>query len=82
MKYLIALFSSFFTFNVFAQNPLAGPRLAGLPKEYIIKQLKDIRDGRRTKNTAMMRARIRHLTDQDIEDLAEYLSSLPVKKEE
>lgn len=50
------------------------PNLAGQKEAYLIKQLKDFREGRR--GGAVMPEYTQRLSDQDIEDLAAYYSSL------
>ncbi len=54
-------------------NPL-WPNLAGQKKEYILKQMADFRDDRR--RDPLMSPVSKTLSDQDIQDLAEYYSSL------
>ena len=54
-------------------NPL-WPNLAGQKEEYLIKQMKDFRTGRRQDPTMSPQAAI--LTDPDIFDLAAFYSSL------
>ncbi len=56
-----------------SNNPL-WPNLAGQKEAYLVKQLKDFRDGKRT--DPMMSPMAKPLSDQDIENLAAYLSSL------
>ncbi len=59
--------------------PAAGapfPRLAGLPVEYVAKQLFDYRDGSRP--NGIMAAIAKPLTDADIASLARHFASLPV----
>lgn len=59
--------------------PAAGvpfPRLAGLPVEYVAKQLFDYRDGSRP--NAIMAPIAKALTDSDIASLAHYYASLDV----
>ncbi len=53
------------------------PRLAGQNKNYLIKQLKNFRDGKRKSDT--MNEMAKGLTDEQIEALAEYFSSKPAK---
>ncbi len=53
------------------------PRLAGQYNEYLQQALHEYKDGRR-KNPIMM-GMTAGLTDQDIEDIAAYFSSLPSK---
>ncbi len=50
------------------------PNLAGQKDQYLVKQMKDFRDGNR--KDPMMAPMAAALTDQDIEDLAAYFSSL------
>lgn len=52
------------------------PRLAGLPAEYIAKQLHDFKEGRRQNATMMPFANM--LDDQQIADVAVYYSQMPV----
>ncbi len=52
------------------------PVLAGQNKKYLIRQFKDIRDGTRSNSvTAIMRAIVQDVTDQEIALIADYLSS-------
>lgn len=53
------------------------PKLAGQHEEYLIKQLKEFRDGGRS--NALMSSQAANLSDQDIMDLAAYFSSQTVK---
>ncbi len=53
------------------------PRLAGQNKNYLIKQLKNFRDGKRKSDT--MNEMAKGLSDEQIEALAEYFSSKPAK---
>jgi len=53
------------------------PRLAGQNKNYLVKQLKNFRDGKRKSDT--MNEMAKGLTDAQIEALAEYFSSKPAK---
>lgn len=57
-------------------NPL-WPNLAGQKEAYIVKQLKALRDGTRT--DPMMSPMAKPLTDDDINNLAAYFSSLSCK---
>jgi cytochrome c553 len=52
------------------------PRVAGQQHDYIVKQLQDFRERRRTNDAGNMTAVARTLSDQDIEDLAQYLATL------
>ncbi|GAB2582654.1 cytochrome c [Dyella jejuensis] len=53
------------------------PRLAGQYNEYIQQALHEYKDGRR--NNPIMKGFAGTLSDQDIEDVAAYFSSLPTK---
>ena len=53
------------------------PRLAGQYNEYIQQALHEYKDGRR--NNPIMKGFASTLSDQDIENLAAYYSSLPTK---
>ena len=50
------------------------PNLAGQKEQYLIKQLKDFRDGKR--NDPIMAGMAKPLSDADIADLAAYYASL------
>jgi cytochrome c553 len=52
------------------------PRIARQKHTYIIKQLKDYRDGARTNDDGVMSATVKSLTDEQIEALGHYLASL------
>ncbi|GLQ99636.1 c-type cytochrome [Dyella mobilis] len=53
------------------------PRLAGQYNEYIQQALHEYKDGRR--GNAIMKGFVGNLSDQDIEDIAAYFSSMPTK---
>lgn len=58
-----------------------GPRIAGLPAEYIEAELKSIQgkdkaNVRKTKFTSMMKTRISKLSEQEMKDLAAYVSTM------
>ena len=62
-------------------NPLAGfPSLTGQPKDYVIAQLTDYREGRRTTDredyAGMMRHTAVNMTDAEIEAVANYVLGL------
>jgi len=59
-------------------GPAAYPRLGGQHPEYIAKQLKDFRAGNRTNDTEsmIMRGAAKHLSDAEIEALANYIAGL------
>jgi len=58
------------------------PRLAGLPKEYIIKTMKDYVDGARTYPLMVRTAQLEKFTEKDYDDVATYLSSLDLSSDE
>lgn len=49
------------------------PKLAGLGEKYLLKQMKDIRDGRRP--VATMAGQVDNMTDQDLADIAAYFDA-------
>lgn len=53
------------------------PRLAGQYDEYLQQALHEYQDGRR--NNPIMKGMVATLSNQDIEDIAAYFSSLPTK---
>jgi cytochrome c553 len=52
------------------------PRVAGQHFDYVVKQLKDFRAKRRTNDAGNMTSVIKGVSDEDIEKLAHYISSL------
>ena len=52
------------------------PRVAGQQHDYIMKQLRDFKERRRTNDAGNMTSVARTLSDEDIEDLAQYLATL------
>jgi cytochrome c553 len=50
------------------------PRVAGQYRDYIVKQLRDFRSRARTNDAGNMTAVARPLSDEDIENLAEYIA--------
>lgn len=52
------------------------PRVAGQQHDYVVKQLKDFKERKRTNDAGSMTSVARTLSDQDIEDLAHFLASL------
>jgi cytochrome c553 len=52
------------------------PRVAGQHYEYVVKQLRDFKNRTRTNDAGNMTSVARTLSDEDIEDLAQYLASL------
>ena len=57
------------------------PRLAGMPKEYLIKVTKEYRDGTRVNPLMVKTASIDKMTDADIEDISTYLSLINIKQD-
>ncbi len=55
------------------------PNLAGQQKAYLVKQMKDFRDGRRS--DPWMSPMAKPLSDEEIENLAVFFNSLPVHDE-
>ena len=49
------------------------PKLAGLGEKYLLKQMQDIRDGRRP--VAVMAGQVDNMTDQDLADIAAFYDS-------
>jgi len=52
------------------------PMPAGQQYQYIVKELKDFRDGRRTNDAGTMKAYVSGLTDAQIDELAQYITNL------
>jgi cytochrome c553 len=52
------------------------PRVAGQQHDYIVKQLQDFKAKRRTNDAGNMTSVSRTLSDEDIENLAQYLATL------
>jgi cytochrome c553 len=52
------------------------PRVAGQHHDYVVKQLTDFRQGRRTNDAGNMASVSKTLSGQDIDDLAHYLVTL------
>ena len=58
------------------------PRIAGLPKEYLIKATEEYRDGKVRKYGLMVyTSRLDKLSEQDIDDVASYLASLDLSSD-
>jgi cytochrome c553/uncharacterized protein (DUF302 family) len=55
------------------------PRLAGMPKEYLMKATKEYRDGIRKNPLMVKTASIDKMSDADIEDIATYLSMIDIR---
>lgn len=52
------------------------PVIAGQPAKYLVRQMKDIRDGRRDNGlSASMRASVANVTDEEMEIISEWLAS-------
>jgi cytochrome c553/uncharacterized protein (DUF302 family) len=58
------------------------PRIAGLPKDYIIKAMKDYVEGTRVYPLMVRTSQIDKYTEQDYRDVAAYLSSLDLSSDE
>lgn len=56
------------------------PRLAGLPKKYIAKEIAYYRDGTRTYAPMVVSSSIKSMSDKDIDDISEYLASVNLEK--
>jgi cytochrome c553 len=52
------------------------PRVAGQHYDYVVKQLKDFREKRRTNDAGSMTAYAKSLTDDQIDALAQYITNL------
>ena len=64
-----------------AQTPLLPgyPKLAGQDEKYLMRQIIDIRDGKRTNDmTGTMKSFTKGLTEEEIADIAAWISSLSV----
>jgi cytochrome c553/uncharacterized protein (DUF302 family) len=57
------------------------PRIAGLPKEYIIKAMKDYVEGKRVYPLMVRTSQIDRFTEKDYDDIATYLSSLDLSSD-
>ena len=51
------------------------PRLSRQRASYVIKQLKDYRDGVRTSDDGVMSANVKDLTNEQIEQIAHFLAT-------
>ncbi len=56
------------------------PRLAGLPVDYQIKELKLYRDGTRVYDPMVMVAGLKQFSDKDIRDISEYLADVNLEQ--
>jgi cytochrome c553 len=52
------------------------PRVAGQQHDYIVKQMRDFKEGKRTNDAGNMASVSKTLSDEDIENLAQYLATL------
>ena len=52
------------------------PRVAGQHHDYVVKQLQDFKAGRRTNDAGTMSSVAKTLSESDMDDLAQYLSTL------
>ena len=52
------------------------PRVAGQQYDYVVKQLKDFKTGKRTNDAGNMASVSKTLTDDDIQNLGHYLAGL------
>ena len=57
------------------------PRIAGLPKEYIIKAMKDYRDGIRKYPLMVRTSGLDKMTDVDMDDIATFLASMDLSSD-
>ena len=58
---------------------MMSPRLAGLPKEYIAKEMRYYRDGTREYAPMVVTSQITAMSDKDIDDISEYLGDLDIR---
>jgi len=57
------------------------PRIAGLPKEYLIKAMKDHRDSKRLYPLMVRTAGLKEMSESDYEDIATYLTGLDLSSD-
>jgi len=57
------------------------PRIAGMPKDYLIKAIKDYRDGVRNYELMVKTSGLKNMSEQDIEDVASYISMLDLSSD-
>jgi len=55
------------------------PRLAGLPKEYLAKEMRFYRDGVREYAPMVVASSIKSMSDKDIDDISEYLAGVNLR---
>ncbi|MGH8117214.1 MAG: c-type cytochrome [Rhodanobacteraceae bacterium] len=58
------------------EGDIASPALAGLPKAYIVEQIKAFRDGQRAPPNPEMAEEARNLDDADLQQAVDYFSGL------
>ena len=58
------------------------PRIAGLPKEYIAKAIKEYRDGKRSYPLMVRTSGLNEMTEADIEDISAYLALLDLSSDQ
>ncbi len=68
------------TFGQGAPGPNS-PRIAGLPKDYLIEILNDFISGKRDSEAMVMASGLNSLTEQDIHDVAAYLSEIDLRND-
>jgi cytochrome c553 len=54
------------------------PVIRGQHRNYVMKQLKDFKAGRRTNDSGLMQGKAQSMTDADIEDLGNYFATIPL----
>ena len=59
---------------------MMSPRLAGLPSGYIAKEMRYYRDGTREYAPMVVTSSIKSMTDEDIQDISEYLGDLDIRQ--
>jgi cytochrome c553 len=59
---------------------MMSPRLAGLPKEYIAKEMRYYRDGTREYAPMVVTSQIKSMTYKDINDISQYLGELDIRR--
>ena len=57
------------------------PRIAGLPKQYLVKAIKDYRDGKRNYPLMVFTSELKTMSDRDIDDVSTYLSTLDLSSD-
>ena len=55
------------------------PRLAGLPKEYLAKEMRYYRDGTRNYPPMVIASSIAQMSDADIDDISDYLAGVNLR---